>query len=333
MKTRGLFLLFAFMILVPGTSSGQVGNFLKNKVNRAINAGANTADKEINNKIDTAAEKGVTNAMDKADARTEKNKQNNSGQPSKDEGTNAADQGSQSGGGVNLGKLMANKVDLKYKEEYSFTSRLYMQTETYDKKDVIKMDFFMFYSSSSPSIGIETKSISNEKDEVTPITSTMVMDGENKCFLMLTDMNGQKIGMISAIPDENTAQTQPDGKKAKKDTPPTFTKTGNTKVIAGYKCDEYSYTDPDDKTSGKVWFTKEANLKIDQRGWKNTGMAAYYGNPAFNEGVLLANETYDDKGKLTMKSETKEINPNFPHSVSVKGYSLRQMNMGQKEKK
>jgi hypothetical protein len=26
-----------------------------------------------------------------------------------------------------------------------------------------------------------------------------------------------------------------------------------------------------------------------------------------------------------MKSETKEINENYPHSISVKGYSLRQM--------
>ena len=62
-------------------------------------------------------------------------------------------------------------------------------------------------------------------------------------------------------------------------------------------------------------------------------MAAYYGNPAFNEGIILANEAYDDKGKLTMKSETKEINENFPHSISIKGYTLRQMNLNQNQKK
>ena len=58
-------------------------------------------------------------------------------------------------------------------------------------------------------------------------------------------------------------------------------------------------------------------------------MAAYYGNPDFNEGIILASESYDDKGKLTLKSETQEINENFPHTISVKGYTLRQMNMGQ----
>jgi hypothetical protein len=332
MKTRTIFLLVAFLIVLPATSEGQVGNLLRNKLNRVVNAGAKTANKEIDNKIDTAVQKEADKARVKADARVDSNMQNN-GQPSQGTGSGTSDQGSQGQGGGGLGRLLGNKIDLKYKEKYDFTSRIYMQVETYDKKDVMKMDFFMFYSSVSPSVSVETKTISNEQGEAAPIAATMVMDGENKCSLMLTDVNGMKMGIISPVPDENTVQPAPDGRQAKKDTPPVFNKTGNTKVIAGYKCDEYFYTDPDDKTTGKVWFTKEANLKIDKRGWQNSGMAAYYSNSTFNEGIILANETYDDKGKLTMKSETKEINPTFPHSVSVQGYTLRQMNMGQGQKK
>ena len=60
---------------------------------------------------------------------------------------------------------------------------------------------------------------------------------------MLSDMNGMKMGMISEIPEENTTVIGPDGKPVKNYTPPTFTKTGNTKDIAGYKCDEYTYKD------------------------------------------------------------------------------------------
>jgi hypothetical protein len=326
MKTRSLFLLFALIMILPATSNAQVGGLLKNKLNKVVNAGTKTANKEIDNKIDTAVQKEADKARVKADARVEENKQNN-GQPAKAEGTEAADQGSQASPA--FGKMFGNKIDLKYNEDYSFTSRIYMVTETYDKKDVIKMDFFMFYSSSSPSVGIETKNITSAEEGSAAVASSMVMDGENKCFIMLTDVNGMKMGMISAIPDENTAQAN--GKSGKIDNPPSFTKTGNTRIIAGYKCDEYTYTDPDDKTTGKVWFTKDAKLKIDKKGWNNTGMAAYYGNPAFNEGIILANEAYDDKGKLTMKSETKEIDENFPHSISVKGYTLRQMNLGQKK--
>ncbi len=330
MKIRTLLFLVAFVFVLPVSSDAQVNNLLKNKFNKVVGAGAKTVNKEIDNQIDTAVNKEADKAREKGDARVEANrKSNNSGQPSQTESTESG--AAPSSGGMNLGRLMANKVDLKYKEEYAFTSRIYMVMETYDKKDVMKMDFFMFYSASTPSVGIETKTISSQEEGEVPVAASMVVDGENKCFLMLTDVNGMKMGMISAMPDENSTTTQPDGKK--KDTPPTFTKTGNTRSIAGYKCDEYTYKDVDDNTTGKVWFTKDAKLKIDKKGWNNTNMSAYYGNAEFNDGIILANESYDDKGKLTSKSETKEINENFPHSISVKGYSLRQMNMGKGNKK
>jgi len=332
MKTRALFLVFALVLILPASSNGQVGNLLKNKLNRAINAGVKTADKETNKEIDTAVEKGVLNARDKADQRVEENKQNNaveSGDIEADKGDSQDSQENQGQSSADFGKLFGNKVDLKYKEEYGFSSRIYMVSETYEKKEVIKVDFFMYYSSSSPSVGMETKTISNENGDGAPITAVMVMDGENKSFIMLTDINGMKMGIISPVPDENSPQTQPDGKPAKKSTPPTFTKTGNTRVIAGYKCDEYTYTDVDDESKGKVWFTKDVDLKIDKRGWKSSGMDTFYGSYMFNEGVIMATESYDNKGTLISKSETKEINPTFPHSISVAGYTLRQMNMGQ----
>lgn len=320
MKTRAL-LFFAFLILIPAVSSAQVGNFLKNQAARAANAAARESEKEANRRADSAiqanAERAAKETADKIERDSKANK--------------TEDKGNQSQGG--RGMFMGGKVDLKYNEDYSFTSRLYMQTETYDKKEVMKMDLFMFFSAKSPTVGIETKSLTDEKGNNTPVASTMVMDGENKCFIILTDMNGTKMGIISAIPDEKTDQTTPDGKPVQKVAPAEFTKTGNTKVIAGYKCDEYSYKNTENKTTGKVWFTKEANLKIDKRGWQNTGMAAYYGYTGFNDGVILANESYDEKGKLTMKSETKEINPTFSHSISVKGYSLMQMNLNQSQPK
>lgn len=322
MKTRAL-LFFAFLILMPAASNAQIGNFIKNQASKAANVAARESEKEANRRADSAIQKNAEKAAKETADNIEKDSKANKSE----------EQGNQSQGGMDLGKFLGGKVDLKYNEEYSFTSRLYMQTETYDKKEVLKMDLFMFFSAKSPSVGMETKSLTDEQGNTTPVASTMVMDGENKCFIILTDMNGTKMGIISAIPDENTAQMQPDGKPAQKVTPTDFTKTGNTKVIAGYKCDEYSYKNTENKTTGKVWFTKEAILKIDKRGWQNTGMAAYYGYTGFNDGVILANETYDEKGKLTMKSETKEINPSFNHSISVKGYSLRQMNLNQSQPK
>jgi hypothetical protein len=273
---------------------------------RAIN-------KQINQKIDTAVDKSVQKNVGEIEA--EKQEEHESVSMDDERGRQ----------GIGLG-LFGGKVDLKYNDNYDFTSRIYMVTETYDKEDVMKMAFYMYYSANSPSIGIETKSIDANQGESVPVASSMVMDGENKCFLMLTNLNGQKMGMISELPDEDTLEEQDDDMSNKFD-PSDFKKSGNTKTIAGYKCEEYVYKNPEDNTTSKLWFSEDVDLKIDSRGWSKAGMPSYYGSEGFEEGFIMAWESYDKKGNLVAKSETKEINKNYKHSVSVKGYTLRQINM------
>lgn len=319
MKARIFSLIL--LIAVPAVSWSQAG-ILRRAINR-----------QISNEIDSALDKKVQDEQNKNRA---KQKEAAAAQQKQADETatqqQAQDQPDQSGGGFGT-RLFGNKVDLKYKEEYNFSSRIYMKMETYDKKDVTKMDFYMFYSINSPSIGVETNSITTEDADAVPVTAKMVVDGENKIFLMLTEVNSMKIGMISAIPDENAQVMGPDGKPAKKTSTPVFTKTGNTRVVAGYKCDEYTYVYPEEKMNGKVWFSKEPGVLVDKRAWSNSGMAAYYGYNEFRDGLVLASEGYDDKGKLISKAETIEIAKNYPHSIAVKGYTLRQMNLDQGSKK
>lgn len=61
-------------------------------------------------------------------------------------------------------------------------------------------------------------------------------------------------------------------------------------------------------------------------------MGAYYGYEGFEGGIVLAMEAYDENGKLTMKSETREISPNFNHLISLKGITLTQMNLNQRQR-
>lgn len=312
MKTQTIILFLALIIFVPAVSNAQLGNFIKNKAAKALNAASREKAKEATAPIDSAAQKAVSDG----NASAKQIEENHNKEPQ-----NQSEQG-----GMDFSRFLGGKVESKYKDEYSFTSRLYMVTETYNKKETMKMDLYMYFSANSPSVGMETKSISDENGKNMPLGSSMVMDGENKCLIILTDMNGTKMGLISTIPDEKST---PDEKKSRKTFATDFHKTGNTKDIAGYSCDEYSYTNPETKTTGKLWFTKDANLRIDKRGWQKTGMGDYYGYSEFEGGVILGMESYDEKGILTMKTETKEINSNFSHNIAVKGYTLRQMNFNQ----
>ncbi len=315
MKTR--IFLFIFVFLLPAASFSQAG-ILRRAINR-----------QVNNEIDSLLDKKVQEEQDKnrAKAKEAAAQENQSQQAEGAKAESSQDKQSGSGGGLGA-SLFGNKVDLKYKDEYGFTSRIYMKMETYDKKEVAKMDFYMYYSANSPSLGVETKTITTEDNESVPLAASMVVDGDNKIFLMLTEVNAMKVGTISAIPDENAAAGT-DGKTTGKVTTPVFTRTGNTRIVAGYKCDEYTYVYPEEKTKGKVWFTKEPRVMVDKRGWNNTGMAAYYGYSEFRDGIILASEGYDEKGNLLNKAETIEINQNYPHTITAKGYTLRQINLDQ----
>jgi hypothetical protein len=322
MKTRTL-LLVAVMILLPSVSYGQIGNLLKNRASKALHSVTRSTVKEANKEIDSVAQKSAEEMINNADSLSEENNQ----------GNETGDKDKKAGQGINMGGLFGGKVDLKYNEEYKFNSRMYMQMEMYDKKDVRKMDYNIYFSSTNPSMAMETKNISTKEGESVPVSSRMVMDGENKCFLMLTDVNNMKMGIISAVPDENTIQSQNEEKQAETIKPPSITKTGNTKMIAGFKCDEYLVKEADEKEYSKMWFTKEEVIKVDSRAWTKSGMPSAYGYKDFEGGVIMGFESYDSDGKLSAKSEVKEVNKDYPHSVSVKGYSLRQMNFNQNQKK
>jgi len=330
MKTKSIILSFILIFAVTSYSSGQPGGYLRSKVNRAVDAAANAADKRVDKEIDKKAEEEVNKAADKVqhdfDSTNAANEKNS--QAKKSEGNQRNNQGekagSEGGGGFNLGALMGGgPVTSKYSDSYSFNNRIYMQAEMYDGKDVVKMDYYIYYSDKSPDAGIESKiaGTTDEGDQVA-MTSSFIYDGTNKSFLMLTEMGGTKIGMISDVPDETTAQAESTPK-------PVITKTGNSKVIAGYKCDEYLVKETGKKEYNKVWLTKDLKLAADKRTLSKAGVSPYFDSPELRGAATLAMESYDEKGKLAMKSETKEINLGFKHTMSPTGYPLRQMNFNQ----
>jgi hypothetical protein len=328
MKTRAILLSIMMVFFVPVISNAQLGNMIRNKASKVLNAGTRTLNKEVDHKIDSTAQKKAQDEIDKKNQEIEQNKSQDA-QSEQTEGGQAekAKTGSGESKGINIGGLFGGKVTSKYNESYSFTSRLYQQLEMYDKKDkVTKMDYYIYFSAANPIMGIETKieTASDQGDQVA-MNSTIVIDGPNKSYISMTDINNMKMGFVSEIPDENNqAQTS-----EKPKTPPVIVKTGKTRVVAGYKCDEYTYKDENNKTHGTIWATKELKLNVNKNAFSKAGMRSYYGNTELENSVSLAMEQYNDKNELEVKSDTKEINLSFNHSISTAGYNFRQMNFNQ----
>ena len=245
----------------------------------------------------------------------------------------AQDDAKSNGGTKETGRgLFGGKIDIKYNDEYKFTGRIYMQMETYDKKDVTKSDYYTYFNGDSPDAGIEMMPLEvKEGDKAVP--TTFLFDGESRCFMMLIENKDSKTGIISTMPSDSAIAAQAKNQKGSNPEKATITKTGNTRVIAGYKCDEYKISDPDKEGYSNVWMTKDVKLKADNKYWSKAGVPTYYNYPGFEGSLMLAMESFDKKDKPIMKMETKEINENFPKTISTVGYTFMKMNWGQAGKK
>jgi hypothetical protein len=304
MKTRLFFVVIILFTVSAGLTNAQVGNILRNRINKAIN-------KEVENKVDTAI------ARDQKEA--EKNQKQN-----ENEDENKSH-------GLGFG-LLGGNADIKHNDNYDFTGRIYMQAETYNKKDVVKTDYYTYFNTDTKNAGIEVKAENPEKkEEAVPVQ--FIFDNDNRCFMMLTENEGSKAGIISTIPDDSTMAAQSKNSRSKDGQQAVITKTGNSRVIAGYRCDEYKVVEPGEDGYANIWVTKDVKINADKRNWGKAGLPSYYNFPGFENSTMLAMEDYDKDNKLAMKLETKEIDENFNHSISTVGYPFIKINFGQAGKR
>jgi hypothetical protein len=296
MKTRFILLFMALMIFLPGVSNAQFG-----AVRRAIN-------RQIDHKVDSSIDKSAQDERDK--------KAKEDSEQGKNENTEGKDNS-----GAKRG-LFGAKIDTKYKDNYDFTGRIYMQMETYNKKEVVKSDFYTYFNENNFDAGIDLQTVDPKEGKT--VSTVFVFDHDSRAFLMLLTSN---YGTISAIPSDSAlaAQTKAKGAETKQ---PVVTKTGNSRVIAGYKCDEYKVVDPDKEGHALVWMTKDFKVKADTRYWGKSGMPTYYNYPGFEGSAMLAMEEYDKDNEILVKMETKEVNEKFKHSISTVGYTFSKANFG-----
>jgi hypothetical protein len=324
MKTRTLLLAMLILIL-PATSSGQLGGALRKGTSRILHTVGKEANKEANRQADSIAAEKAKNEINKTvDNQTQNNQagQNESG------GNQNENQGNRRRGVLNMGSVFGG-ADIKHNDEYSFSGRMYMQMETFDKKDPMKADYFIYFNQNGENAGIEFKTVAKEGDKTVPVASVMVYDNENKCFMILMDRDNQKTGIISTIPSDSAMKARTATKTGQEGKTPNIVKTGRSRVIAGYKCDEYKITEQDKKEYGLAWMTKDLKIKADKNTWSKAGIPTYYGYPGFEGSSMLAMESYDENNKLAMKMETIEINQNYPYKISAAGYTFIKMNFNQ----
>lgn len=203
--------------------------------------------------------------------------------------------------------------------KYSFQQNVLMEMKSYDKKGNIEVDKtnqMRWQFSTDPYIGMEMT------DKKSGNAQFMITESDKKQMVMLMNNDGKKIAMVRKI-DEVKSQASNSGAGSDKGKT-SFTKTGRSKKICGYTCEEWTSTD-DKGNKNEMWFSSEVPLdaaKMYTAWGQNSREKNYFANSGnYPTGFMMEMTSYETNGeKFTMTA--LEVNLNAPKAIETAGYSV-----------
>lgn len=208
-------------------------------------------------------------------------------------------------------------------DNYRFDHMIQMHVESYDANGNKESDgeFITHLSPDSKSMAYQMVS----GDMGNPGQGMFIMDAENGATIILSEEDGNKTGIIyglgtffetmgESVEEEADLDETPESYLAN----PNVKKTGRTKNIAGYKCEEYKYSD--ETSESNIWITKD--LKLNTRDFFST----LFKTSLYSHGIpwgYMMEVTTNDKGtgEKSFMQVTK-IDDNSNKSFSMADYEI-----------
>ncbi len=323
-----LLALIASVILFPVVAEAQtLPNYLKKKVEKSVQK---RADKEVDKAVDKAVNKAADKILDSASGKLEEatdsinNANGTDAEPAAGGGKRASEKRFDAAMG-NYMKSMGVGVDVPHKDAYDFGSHMKMLIEQTNAggENQSPVYYNTYFSEGKSDYGME---FTNEEGAFT----TFVYDTENNCTLILMKDGDNMTGIATKISPEQMAEMENNAKeKVENEQKPenyNLKKTGRSKTINGYKCDEYQAED--DENIVTLWVTNDLNHKINSNVYKNQFFAGTFWLAGKIDGVVIQ---YDDKSKVDKEHTVmtvQNIDFNAAHSISTQGYTLTGISMG-----
>ena len=236
---------------------------------------------------------------------------------------------------------MSNKVmmdalgltgNVDYESDYSFDAYVQMEISNYKKNG--NLDDQVLYDNHVNKTAADYAMVFRDGGD----KSTIIFDTKNSAMLILSDNDGERTGFATTIDPEAMADLAKEYAEEEVEEDPdilnayNIKKTGKSKNILGYKCDEYLMED--ESTEVHMWLSPKLGKEM-RKEWMNnqqTFGAMFMHAYALN-GMVLEYDILDkDKGRKTIML-VKEIDLNRRHSVSTGGYTIMSMRQKTQEEK
>jgi len=191
-------------------------------------------------------------------------------------------------------------------DSYSFNHLIQMHIESYDSEGKMESEgeFITHLNPQSKSMGYQM--ISGNMGQ--PGQGMFIIDAENGATIILSEENGEKTGIIYGLgtffntlgetyQEEEIPETQENYLLN-----PNVKKTGRTKNIAGYKCEEYIYND--EESESEIWITTD--LKMNNRDFFSTLYKTSLYSQGIPWGYMMESTTRDkESGEKSIMQVTR----------------------------
>ncbi len=220
-----------------------------------------------------------------------------------------------------LQNAMMNGSKVEVADQYSFQTSVDITLTTFNsKKNTNEMNMRMLFPSEGSYYGIELLEVKDSKGEM-PETF-MVFDYASLKMVSLMNMSGQKMGFAMALKEDQIEEWMKSENEDEADKSE-FTKTGKTKEILGYTCDQYTVSSEDG--NGEFWITNDADLQIglalNAMSQNSKGKKGYDMPEDYPEGAILEMTYADNKGE-GMKWLATSIDKNSNRTIQTSDYSF-----------
>ncbi|MGB6036271.1 MAG: hypothetical protein WBG42_08380 [Cryomorphaceae bacterium] len=283
------------------------------------------AKQKTEQRIDQKIDNGIDNGLDAIEGLFSKKKKKKEVEEEDESESVASNNSSDDAQTAAMMKMMGGS-DVQVQDEYKFDHRFVILMEDYDKKGKLNQSNEMTFLSKEESsvMGI----LMNQEG----INTEMIYDLGSYEIVTLMNTGGQKIGTTMSIDKEQveSMMAAEDTEAGDMSEMPTFKKTGNTKSISGYSCDEYVVENVQNmEGSMTYWITDE--LEIDwiksmaNMSSMNKQMPDMYAGSGYPEDGSVIQMIITEKNGERMEMTVKEAETGKEITISTKGYTFMNM--------
>ena len=204
-------------------------------------------------------------------------------------------------------------------ETYKFDHLIQMHLENFNKrgKKTDENEFITHFNSNSTSMAYQAISGDTDSEQ-----GLFIIDAENGATIILTEDNGEKTGIVYGMGAymQTLGEEYDEEDLDMEETPETYLanpdvkKTGRTKTIIGFKCEEFVYND--EYTKSNFWITKDMNLN--SKDFLSTLFKTSIASHGMGWGYMMESTSVDKETgeKSVMKVTRVDTNSNVKFSLS-----------------